>query len=155
MIRPYSLVVFGRDWMVLAQDESDDKVKNFYLARIDEARSTGRRYAIPRDHDPEAIFRNTFGIFVGGGKPFRFRVRFSPEISEEVRELQFHPKQKIETGPRRRGDPRASGRVAEAKRASSCSRTASDAVAISPPELVEELRRESAVLNRAYSKRSS
>jgi len=153
-IKPYSLVVFGRDWMVLALDETDDRVKNFYLARIDDARPTGRRYAIPRDFDPEAFFRNTFGIFVGGGKPFRFRVRFSPEISEEVRELQFHPKQKLEKGP----DGEAilelpAESLKEARRFVLA--YGKDAVALSPPELVEDLRRESAGLHRAYSKRSS
>ncbi len=74
-IRPYALVLAGRDWMVLAEDQS--QIKNFYLARIEGARVTGERYAIPRDFDADAFFRNTFGLFVGKGPAFRFRVRFS------------------------------------------------------------------------------
>jgi predicted DNA-binding transcriptional regulator YafY len=138
--------------MMLALDETDEIVKNFYLARIETARSTGMRYAIPRDFDPEKFFRNTFGIFVGGGKPFRFRVRFSPEISEEIREMQFHPKQTIERGPAGEAIlelPAES--LKEARRF--VLGYGRDAVALSPPELVEDLRGESAALHRAYSRR--
>jgi predicted DNA-binding transcriptional regulator YafY len=149
-VKPYSLVLFGRDWMVLALDESDVRVKNFYLARMDDARPTARRYAIPRDFDPDAFFRNTFGIFVGGSKPFRFRVRFSKEISEEVRELKFHPKQTLEKGP----DGEAilelpAESLKEARRF--VLGYGKDAVALSPPELVEELRRETTFLQEAYA----
>ena len=97
-IRPYALVLAGRDWMVLAEDQSQ-QVKNFYLARIGSPRLTAERYAIPKDFDADAFFRNTFGLFVGKGRAFRFRVRFSPEVSGEVREMVWHPQQKIETGP--------------------------------------------------------
>lgn len=150
VVKPYSLVLFGRDWMVLALDESDGVVKNFYLARIEDARLTGVRYAIPRGFDPESFYRNTFGIFVGGGKPFRFRVRFSKEISEEVRELKFHPKQKLERGP----DGEAilelpAESLKEARRFVLA--YGKDAVALSPPELVEEVREEIALLEGAYS----
>jgi predicted DNA-binding transcriptional regulator YafY len=153
VVKPYSLVVFGRDWMMLALDETDGRVKNFYLARIENARPTERRYAIPRDFDPETFFRNTFGIFVGSEKPFRFRVRFSREISEEVRELQFHPKQKIERGP----DGEAilelpAESLKEARRF--VLGYGRDAVAISPPELVDQLQKETAVLHRAYERGS-
>jgi predicted DNA-binding transcriptional regulator YafY len=151
IVKPYSLVLYGRDWMVLAHDETDGRVKNFYLARMEDARPTSQRYAIPRDFDPEAFFRNTFGIFVGGSNPFRFRVRFSPEISEEVRELKFHPKQKLERGPGGEAIlelPAES--LKEARRF--VLGYGKEAVALSPPELVEELRRETAFLNEAYEK---
>jgi predicted DNA-binding transcriptional regulator YafY len=46
VIRPYAFVLAGRDWMVLAEDTSQAQIKNFYLARIDEARLTRERYAI-------------------------------------------------------------------------------------------------------------
>lgn len=150
VVKPYSLVLFGRDWMVLALDETDGVVKNFYLARIEDARSTDVRYAIPRSFDPESFFRNTFGIYVGGGKPFRFRVRFSKEISEEVRELKFHPKQKLERGP--------DGEAILELPAESLKEArkfvlgyGKDAVALSPPELVEEVRQEIASLKGAYA----
>ena len=88
---------------------------------------------------------------MGGGKPFRFRVRFSREISEEVRELQFHPKQKIETGPNGEAIlelPAES--LKEARRF--VLGYGRDAVAISPPELVEDLKKETSMIRRAYDR---
>jgi proteasome accessory factor B len=149
VIRPYAFVLAGRDWMVLAEDAAQVQIKNFYLARIDGAKLTGQRYVIPRNFDASAFFRNTFGLFVGGGQPFRFRVRFSPEISDEVREMVWHPEQKIDTdadGAAILELPAES--VREARRfILSYGR---HAAALSPPELVEDMRRESEGLSALY-----
>ena len=100
------------------------QIKNFYLGRIASARATSERYAIPKDFDADAFFRNTFGIFVGKGPAFRFRVRFSPEVSGEIREMVWHPKQKIETDAARPGDPASFRRKRCARRDASSSPTA-------------------------------
>ncbi len=97
VIRPYAFVLAGRDWMVLADDAAQGQVKNFYLARIENPRLTAERYAIPKTFDADAFFRNTFGLFVGKGRAFRFRVRFAPEVAGEVSEMVWHPQQEIET----------------------------------------------------------
>jgi predicted DNA-binding transcriptional regulator YafY len=149
-IRPYAFVLAGRDWMVLAEDQSQAQIKNFYLARVENARLTGERYAIPRSFNAGAFFRNTFGLFVGKGRPFRFRVRFAPEISDEVREMVWHPDQKIERGAHGEAIlelPAES--VREARRFVLA--YGSHATAVSPPELVEDLRREAAALSRMYA----
>jgi proteasome accessory factor B len=153
-IRPYAFVLAGRDWMVLAEDQTQGQIKNFYLARIQSARSTKERYAIPRDFDAESFFRNTFGLFVGKGRAFRFRVRFSPEISDEVREMVWHPRQKIETGPNGEAIlelPAESLR--EARRFILA--YGRHATALSPPELVADLRDEIAELTRQYGSRKT
>lgn len=149
-VLPYAFVLSGRDWMVLAQDRAVDQVKNFYLARIEDAKLSGERFAIPKDFDADTFFRNTFGLFVGGAKPFRFRVRFSPEVSDEVRELQWHPKQKIESAP----DGSAvlelpAQSVREARRFVLA--YGKDALVLEPGELVEDLREETSRLARAYA----
>ena len=151
VIHPYAFVLAGRDWMVLAEDAAQAQIKNFYLARVDEAKLTGQRYAIPRQFDASKFFRNTFGLFVGGGAPFRFRVRFSPEISDEVREMVWHPDQKIETdqeGAAILELPAES--VREARRfILSYGR---HAAALSPPELVDDMRREADGLAALYAR---
>lgn len=151
IIRPYALILSGRDWMLLARDESSEQVKSFYLARIDAAEPTTLRYAIPRDFDVEAFYRDTFGIFVGG-KPFRFRVRFSREVSDEIREIRWHPKQKLETGPDGEAILELPARsVREARRFVLA--YGREALVLSPPELVEDLKREVSDLARAYGSR--
>jgi predicted DNA-binding transcriptional regulator YafY len=150
LVRPYAFVLFGRDWMMLARDETDGIIKSFYLARIEEPSLTERRYAIPKSFDSEAFFRDTFGLFVGGGRAFRFRVLFSRTLADEIRELQWHPDQKIET--MQNGEvvlelPARS--VLEARRF--VLQYGEEARALSPPELVEDLRAQAEKLARAYA----
>lgn len=146
-IRPYALVVAGRDWMVLAEDQS--QIKNFYLARIANARVTSERYAIPKDFDADAFFRNTFGLFVGKGASFRFRVRFSAEVSGEIREMVWHPRQKIETDDEGRAILELPAEaLREARRFILA--YGRHAEVLSPPELVEEMRAETEALARTY-----
>jgi predicted DNA-binding transcriptional regulator YafY len=135
--------------MVLAEDRVPSQVKNFYLARIESPKLTSERYAIPRDFRVDAFFRNTFGLFVGAGKPFRFRVRFSREVSDEIREMSWHPQQRIETEPTGEAVlelPAES--VREAKRFILA--YGRHAAAVSPPELVADLREEVAAMASLY-----
>jgi predicted DNA-binding transcriptional regulator YafY len=151
VIRPYAFVLAGRDWMVLAEDSAQGQVKNFYLARIESPRLTGERYAIPKSFDADAFFRNTFGLFVGKGRAFRFRVRFSPEASGEVREMVWHPQQKIETD-------RDGGAILElpAESVREASRFilayGRHATALAPPELVSDLAAETRAMAQAYAR---
>lgn len=148
-VRPYGFVLAGRDWMMLAEDQGDGVVKTFYLARVESATLTQLRYAIPKSFDANVFFRDTFGLFVGGGRPFRFRVRFSREVSDEIREQHWHPDQKIETT--REGEvilelPARS--IQEARRFVLTYGT--DAEALSPPELLEDLSAQASGLARKY-----
>lgn len=149
IIRPYAFVLAGRDWMVLAEDQAAGQVKLFYLARIEGARLSSDRYTIPKDFDAERFFRNTFGLFVGDAKPFRIRVRFSPAVSDEVRELQFHPEQKIETTPAGEAILEIPAQsIKEARRFVLA--YGKDAVVLEPPELIADLRAETESLAAAY-----
>ena len=51
------------------------------VARVESATLTQLRYAIPKSFDANAFFRETFGLYVGGGRPFRFRVRFTRAVA--------------------------------------------------------------------------
>lgn len=151
-VRPYSLVLAGRDWIMLAEDEAAGVVKSFYVARIEDAALSERRYAIPRGFDPNAFFRDTFGLFVGGGAPFRFRVRFSRELADEIREQQWHPDQKIQTEPGGAVVLELPARsVLEARRF--VLPYGSQARVLSPPELVEDVRGELEKTAREYGGR--
>jgi predicted DNA-binding transcriptional regulator YafY len=157
VIRPYALILSGQtghDWMLLAEDAEQGVVKSFYLARIEAARTTNERYAIPRNFDVDGFFRDTFGLFVGGGKAFRFRVRFSRESSDEVREISWHPKQTIETSSDGRAELELPARsIREARRfVLSYGR---DAIALAPPELVADIQAELNAMARLYDDRAT
>lgn len=148
-VRPYGFVLSGRDWMMLAEDQGDGVVKTFYLARVESATLTQLRYAIPKSFDANVFFRDTFGLFVGGGRPFRFRVRFSREVSDEIREQHWHPDQKIETTREGKVILELPARsILEARRFVLTYGT--DAEALSPPELLEDLSAQASGLARTY-----
>jgi predicted DNA-binding transcriptional regulator YafY len=154
VVHPYAFVLAGRDWMMLAEDREAAQVKNFYLARVESAGLTSQRYSIPRDFDADAFFRNTFGLYVGDARPFQLKVRFSKEISDEVREMQFHPQQKIETTPDGSATLEMPAQsIREARRF--VLGYGKDAKALAPPELVEDLRSESQALADTYSNRGT
>jgi proteasome accessory factor B len=153
VVHPYAFVLSGRDWILLAEDRDAGIVKSFYLARIESAALTGERYAIPRNFDANAFFRDTFGLFVGGGKPFRFRVRFSPEISDEIREQQWHPDQKLETLPRGGVILELPARsIQEARRF--VLTYGKEAEVLGPPELVEDIRSQAGEMTRSYGRKA-
>jgi predicted DNA-binding transcriptional regulator YafY len=154
LVHPYALVLSGRDWIMLAEDESAAVVKSFYVARIEEATLTGRRYAIPRGFDPNAFFRDTFGLFVGGGPPFKFRVRFSREHADEIREQHWHPDQKIEAAPGGEIVLELPARsVQEARRF--VLQYGSEACVLSPPELVADVREQLEKMGKEYAGRNA
>jgi proteasome accessory factor B len=153
VVHPYAFVLSGRDWILLAEDRDAGIVKSFYLARIESAALTGDRYAIPRNFDANAFFRDTFGLFVGGGKPFRFRVRFSPEIADEIGEQQWHPGQKLEAlsgGGVILELPARS--IQEARRF--VLTYGKDAEVLAPPELVEDIRRQAEEMTARYGRKA-
>jgi predicted DNA-binding transcriptional regulator YafY len=149
-VRPYLIVLSGRDWLAVADDVAAAQVKTFYLARMESAQLTGERYAIPKDFDADRYFRHTFGLFVGGEKPFRFRVRFSKEVADEVREQRFHPQQSIDNLPGGEAIlelPAVSIREAR----EFVLRYGKNARVLDPPELVRDLREQVSALSRAYA----
>src|SRR5262249_23139245 len=92
----------------------------------------------------------TFGLYVGGARPFRMRVRFSREVADQIREMQFHPQQKIETTPEGEAILEMPAQsIKEARRF--VLGYGKEAVALDPPELVADLRRESQELARVYA----
>jgi predicted DNA-binding transcriptional regulator YafY len=148
VLRPYAIVLSGRDWLAVAEDAG--QIKTFYLSRMEEARPTDERYAIPKDFDVARFYRNTFGLYVGGEKPFRFRVRFSREVADEIREQRWHPRQTLEELPG--GEvvlelPAVS--IREAREL--VLKYGGSARVLSPPELVADLRAQADALARAYT----
>jgi proteasome accessory factor B len=154
VVHPYAFVLSARDWMMLAHDRDAGQVKNFYLARIASARLTTERYAIPKDFDADTFFRHTFGLFVGGAKPFRLRVAFSRRAAKEVSEITWHPRQKLEPTPDGGVILELPAQSPEEARRFVLPWGAAARV-LSPPELVEDMRRESASLARVYGRAAS
>ncbi len=150
-VEPYTLVLASSDWFLLAHDpdEDDVPVKVFYLTRISEPKVTTRRFVLPKDFRPENYLGQSMGAYVGK-KPFRFRVRVDAEIANWVVEVHWHEKQKIERlkdGSIELELPAAT--LLEARRF--ILSMGKYARAISPDEVVADVKEHVAALARAYA----
>jgi predicted DNA-binding transcriptional regulator YafY len=147
-VEPYSMLLSGSDWLLAARDPEDGLVKTFYLSRIVRAERTESRFAIPRDFDAGELFGRSIGIWAGS-EPFRFRVRLDREIAAWSEEVRWHPKQKVT----RNADGSIelelpAGSLWEARRfVLSFGRHAK---ALSPPELVVDLKAEADAMRKVY-----
>lgn len=143
-VEPYSLVISGLDWLLVGKDPEDDVVKIFYLNRIREAKLTEELYFIPKSFDVKKHLGDTIGIY-SGGKPFRFKVRFRKEVAAWSSEVRWHPSQTLEPHPDGTLDLELpAGHMIEAKRFILA--FGRYARALSPPELVDEMKQEIAAM---------
>ena len=147
-VEPYCMLLAGSDWLLAARDPEDGKVKTFYVNRIVTAKGTGNRFAIPKDFDPARHFGESIGIWVGNA-PFRFRVRLDKEVAAWSEEVRWHPKQKVTHGADGSIDLELpAGSLWEARRF--VLSFGKHARALSPDELVADVREEAAALAAKY-----
>ncbi len=72
-----------------------EDVRQFAMPRIDEAKLTDRRFAMPETFDARALLSGAFGRYAGGNKEHRVRLLFDKDIAEWITERRWHPKQKL------------------------------------------------------------
>ncbi|HQR44604.1 MAG TPA: WYL domain-containing protein [Thermoanaerobaculia bacterium] len=149
-VEPYCMLLAGSDWLLAARDPEDGVVKTFYVNRIVTAKETKSRFAIPRDFDAARHFGESIGIWVGN-EHFRFRVRLDKEVAAWSEEVRWHPKQKVTRGPDGSIDLELpAGSLWEARRfVLSFGRHAK---ALSPPELVADLKGEADAMRETYTR---
>ena len=147
-VEPYCLLLSGPDWLLAARDPEDGVVKTFYVNRIAAAKATTARFAIPKDFDPARHFGESIGIWVGSER-FRFRVRLDRDVAAWAAEVRWHPNQKAAKGADGSIELELpAGSLWEARRfVLSFGRHAR---ALSPPELVEDLRGEADAMRKVY-----
>ena len=149
-LEPYSLVLANGDWFLLAHDPEEEEVavKVFYLNRISLPKVTARRFVPPKNFRPEDHLGSSMGAYVGK-KPIRFRVRVDAEVAGWVEEVHWHEKQKMDRLPDGAIElelPAAT--LLEARRF--ILSFGKHALAISPPEVVADVRAHVAALAKGY-----
>lgn len=96
-VHPLHLTHLGTRWYLVAHDEERNGIRQFILGRIAGAAVVPGRIFPATPFSSDDYYRNSFGIFVTGGE-HAVRIRFSDDAAEVVREGDWHPTQKIETG---------------------------------------------------------
>lgn len=94
-INPYHIANLQGEWYVFGVHAGHDDVRQFSMARIEKAVSTGDRFTLPSDFDPEKLLASVFGRFAGGDEVHNVRLLFSKDVARWVTEREYHPQQQI------------------------------------------------------------
>ena len=150
--RRFGMILHRKNRQFLVAKARDCVVVEIHMRDLDVRRQTvsiDRKTMVMR-RDLDLARGQIFYRLVAAPMPEFQLVRFSAEVADEIRELTFHPEQKIETG--------AGGEAILEMPAQSIKEArrfvlpwGKDAVVLEPPELIADLRRELDALEKAYT----
>ena len=139
IVDPYHLANINGEWFLFAHDQSRRDIRTFVPARIQKVRLTGQRFRPPRKFSLDQRLRDSFGVRTGEGD-FAIRVQFSEFAADYIREKKWHPSQQLVELPEGRLELRVQlSSLVEIERW--ILGWGGQAVALTPPELVESVRR--------------
>ncbi len=89
-VHPLALKESLGRWYLLAVDTHDGKLKTFGLDRIRDIDISKTAYRDQYDYDVKNLFKHSFGIIQGDGKPQKIRLAFSDEQANYIRSFPLH-----------------------------------------------------------------
>ncbi|MCM1347995.1 MAG: WYL domain-containing protein [Firmicutes bacterium] len=92
-LEPYFLKIFRLRWYVTGRNVKENVIKTYALDRMSHLSILGDVFEIPADFDPEAYFRDSFGIVFSHGKTHKVTLRVSPRQAKYFRALPLHHSQ--------------------------------------------------------------
>ncbi len=98
-IRPYAVKEFSKRWYLVAWSEEADALRTYALDRILSMERTGDRFKMPKDFDVDALFRDSYGIYLPEGQqPVLVKLKATQREAAYLQDLPLHPSQ-ISIGP--------------------------------------------------------
>lgn len=92
IVEPLRLINYSSSWYLVAFDHKREKVINFHLSRVINATILDKKITFK---DTKLIVDNSFGIYVSG-KMQEYTIKFSSELTNDVRHIIWHQKQRVE-----------------------------------------------------------
>ena len=93
---PYCLKQFKQRWYMVAKTGLGEKPRIYALDRIQELKSAGREYEIPKDFSAEDYFRDYYGVCLEEGcGAEEVRIWVDNFQAKYFKSLKLHPSQKI------------------------------------------------------------
>ncbi len=90
---PFVLKLFRQRWYVVGMNVAESRLKTYALDRMSNVRIDKASFALPDGFDPEAYFRDSFGIVVTRQAPRRIVLRCDPLQAKYLRALPLHASQ--------------------------------------------------------------
>lgn len=99
IVRPYAAKEFAKRWYLVAWSQEAEALRTFALDRILAMERTGETFKMPRDFDVDALFRDSYGIYLPEGQePVLVKLKATERESAYLRDLPLHPSQ-LNIGP--------------------------------------------------------
>ena len=93
-IRPYALKEFAKRWYLVAFSEEASGLRTYALDRILALERTGDSFKMPRGFDVDALFRDSYGIYLPEGeKPVLVKLKATEREAAYLQDLPLHPSQ--------------------------------------------------------------
>jgi predicted DNA-binding transcriptional regulator YafY len=148
VVDPYHLANINGEWFLFGYCHLRKDVRTFAPARIHQVELTGKRFARGRRFSLTQRLRDSFGVIAGSGE-HEVVVRFAEAVADYLREKRWHASQTLRELP--------DGQVELRFRLSSLTEVqrwilswGGRARVVSPPELVDSIRREVEQLLEVY-----
>ncbi len=98
-VRPYAVKEFAKRWYMVAWSEEAYALRTYALDRILSMERTGDRFKMPKDFDVDALFRDSYGIYLPEGQqPVLVKLKATQREAAYLQDLPLHPSQ-ISIGP--------------------------------------------------------
>lgn len=98
-VRPYAVKEFAKRWYLVAWSEEADALRTYALDRILSMERTGDRFKMPKDFDVDALFRDSYGIYLPEGQqPVLVKLKATQREAAYLQDLPLHSSQ-ISIGP--------------------------------------------------------
>ena len=83
------------EWYLFGVHAGHTDVRQFSIARIEQATLTADSFQVPADFDPEKLLADTFARFSGSNEVHDVRLLFAKDLTAWVEEREWHPKQTL------------------------------------------------------------
>jgi predicted DNA-binding transcriptional regulator YafY len=94
-IEPYALKESQNRWYLIAKDHKDSIIKTFGLDRITQVELTGPKFIQPNELNIGSMFKDSFGIIKGDGKPAHVVISCDHKQGRYVKSFPMHETQTI------------------------------------------------------------
>ena len=98
-LRPYHLLFSRHSWYVIGRSSLHRAVRTFNLSRIASLETLKEKFAIPHGFSLERHLGNAWQLIPGDGADNRVVICFKPLVAQNVGEVIWHKKQKLEFQP--------------------------------------------------------
>jgi len=95
LVNPYHVANLQGEWYLFGVHDGHSDVRQFSMARIEQARVTETAFQVPPGFDAGKLLSDTFGRFSGENESHTVRLLFSKDVARCVEECEWNPRQTL------------------------------------------------------------